>query len=153
MSQEQKELSTWSKMHFWSFLKCFQLSEIVWILRVGPYTFWFNPFLANVLILYHFNTLENLWFIWCFQGVQIGKVGQKWINNFESKILYIENQIYTVMFLCIYLFVFVKHSKCVYTFQILCLLNSFYWYSSWYYWSTPFLWNFIPKGSGLDLRN
>ena len=38
ISQEQKELLTWNKKHFSSFLKGFQLLEIVWDPRVSLYS-------------------------------------------------------------------------------------------------------------------
>lgn len=38
----------------------------------------FNPFLASVLISYCLKISKNLC---CFQGVQKGIIGQKWVNG------------------------------------------------------------------------
>ena len=65
------------------------------------------------------QTSESL----CFPGVfrcLNKKVGQKWISHFESTFAYIGNNMY------LFVFFFVKHSKYVCPFQILCLPNLFY---------------------------
>ena len=51
----------------------------------------FNPFIPNTPFLYPLKTSENLTFFWCFQGVEKGCIGNKWvkiqITNHNSKAL------------------------------------------------------------------
>ena len=51
----------------------------------------FKPFIQNVPLLYPLKTLENLTFLWCFQGVEKGCIGNNWvkiqITNHNSKAL------------------------------------------------------------------
>ena len=43
-----------------------------------------NPFVANEPFLYLLKTLENLNIFWCFQGVEKGFTGNKWVNLFQT---------------------------------------------------------------------
>ena len=40
----------------------------------------FNPFVPNAHFLYFLKTSENRKDFWCFQGVEKGCIGDKWIN-------------------------------------------------------------------------
>ena len=43
---------------------------------------YFNPFVPNAPFLYPLKTSENLKVFWCFQGVEKGCIGNKWVNFF-----------------------------------------------------------------------
>ena len=40
-----------------------------------------NPFAPNAPFLYSLKTLENLTVSWCFQGVEKGSIGNKWVKE------------------------------------------------------------------------
>ena len=39
-----------------------------------------NPFVPNALFLYPLKTSENRKVFWCFQGVEKGCIGNKWVK-------------------------------------------------------------------------
>ena len=41
-----------------------------------------NPFVPNALFLYPLKISENCKVFWCFQGVEIGCIGNKWVKHF-----------------------------------------------------------------------
>ena len=41
----------------------------------------FNPFVSNAPSLYHLKTSENRKIFWCFQGVEKGCIGNKWVKS------------------------------------------------------------------------
>ena len=44
-----------------------------------------NPLFHYALFLYPLKTPENLTVFWCFQGVEKGGTGNKWVNNNDTK--------------------------------------------------------------------
>ena len=46
-----------------------------------------NPFIPNAPFIYPLKTPENLTVFWCFQGVEKGCIGYKWINSYLKLIL------------------------------------------------------------------
>ena len=53
------------------------------------YNLLINPFLANVPILYHLKTPENLWFSGVFRGYKMGTLARNGLK--EGKIAHILN--------------------------------------------------------------
>ena len=43
-----------------------------------------NRFVPNTPFLYPLKTSENLKVVWCFQGVQKGCIGNKWVNIYNQ---------------------------------------------------------------------
>ena len=39
-----------------------------------------NPFVPNAPLLYTLKASESLTVLWCFQGVEKGCIGNKWVN-------------------------------------------------------------------------
>ena len=52
--------------------------------------FTFNLFVCSAPFLYPLKTSENLQVFWCFQGVEKGCIGNKWVNKeiFKGKLFY-----------------------------------------------------------------
>ena len=46
-----------------------------------------NPFVPNAPLLYPLKTSKNLTVFWCFEGVEKGWIGNKWVNM-ETKSKY-----------------------------------------------------------------
>ena len=42
-------------------------------------------FVPNALFLYPLKTSENRKVLWCFQGVQKGYIGNKWVNRKKER--------------------------------------------------------------------
>ena len=45
-----------------------------------------NPFVPNAPFLYPLNTLENHKVFRCFQGLEKGCIGNKWVNQNQSSL-------------------------------------------------------------------
>ena len=45
----------------------------------------FNPFVPNAPFLYPLKRSENRKGFWCFQGLEKGCIGKKWVNMISSK--------------------------------------------------------------------
>ena len=48
-----------------------------------------NPFAPNVPFLYPLKTSEYRKVFWCFQGVEKGCIGNKWVNPFQFTALFL----------------------------------------------------------------
>ena len=61
-------------------------------------TFWtpidLNPFFPNAPFLYSLKKSENLTIFWCFQGVEEGIIGNKWVNRISLRYYSIRTLMY-----------------------------------------------------------
>ena len=74
----------------WDFFVCPAIPEnlkISWDFFTEAFQF-FNPFVPNAPILYPLKISENRKAFWCFQGVQKGCIGSKWILSYNFDILF-----------------------------------------------------------------
>ena len=73
----------------WKLINSLNIKTEIWRRSVSGQTAslldWFNPFVPKVTFLDPLKTLENLTVFWCFQGVEKGCIGNKWV-----KVLYLE---------------------------------------------------------------
>ena len=69
-----------------------------------PLAVWrFNPFVANAPFLYPLKTSENCKFIWCFQGVEKGYIGNKWVREGLEKNVGMKwvNEVFATLFVAL----------------------------------------------------
>ena len=72
-------LNSWTWMQILS-----RFRKIIWyncLKRVIVVILPINPFVPNAPFLYPLKTSENCNVFWCFQGIEKGCVGNKWVNE------------------------------------------------------------------------
>ena len=51
--------------------------------KLSDTVYLFNPFVSNEPFLHSLKTLKNREVFWCFQGVEKGCIGNKWVKSLE----------------------------------------------------------------------
>ena len=69
-------MSTSLRKHFFN-KKAVQRNHQIQISKI------FNPFIPNTIFLYLLKTSENLK-VFCFQGVEKGCIGNKWVKSLQK---------------------------------------------------------------------
>ena len=60
---------------------------ICWNLHFFPPLVVINPFVPNAPFLYPLKTSENCRVFWCFQLIEKGCTGNRWVKGFKLKVL------------------------------------------------------------------
>ena len=75
----KSQILKWSWKSLTSWYTCWCFSNDI-LHKKHFFIAWLNPFVPNTPFLYPIKISENLAFFWCFQGVEKGCIGNKWVN-------------------------------------------------------------------------